>query len=111
MLRVPQACVGPAQVQQLLGRALLLKTPAAAQHQDVVRVPDGGEAVRDADGGAASSRGSQGLQDPRLRQGVQRGRGLVEHQDGRVLEHGTGDGNSLLLAPRQLEAALAHLQA
>lgn len=45
-----------------------------------------------------------------LRQGVQAGGGLVEDDNGRVLEDGPGDGYALLLAARQLQPALAHLR-
>ena len=39
---------------------------------------------------------------------VERARGLVEDQDRRPLEDGAGDGDALLLAAGELEAALAH---
>ena len=39
---------------------------------------------------------------------VEAGGGLVEHQDARVFQRGTGDGDALLLATRQLQAALTH---
>jgi hypothetical protein len=39
--------------------------------------------------------------------GVERRGGFVENQDGRVLEQGAGDGDALLFAAGELEAALA----
>jgi len=41
--------------------------------------------------------------------GVQRARGLVQHEDGRVLVQRAGDRDALLLPSGQLEAALADL--
>ena len=38
---------------------------------------------------------------------VKRARRLVQNQDGRILEHGTRDGNALALAARNLDAAFA----
>ena len=34
--------------------------------------------------------------------------GFVQNQDGRVLEHGAGNGDALFLAAGELEAAFAH---
>ena len=50
----------------------------------------------------------QGALDFPLGAGVQRAGGLVQQQDRRVLEDGAGDGDALLLAARQFQAALAH---
>ena len=47
------------------------------------------------------------LLDRRLGAAVERAGRLVEDQDRRVLEQGAGDGDALLLAAGELEAALA----
>ena len=57
--------------------------------------------------GAARGDVVQRLLDRRLGAAVERAGRLVEDQDRRVLEQGAGDGDALLLAARQLEAALA----
>src|SRR5260221_2106868 len=44
-----------------------------------------------------------------FRSAVQRAGGLVQQQDGRVLEHDARNRHALALATRQLDAALAHL--
>jgi hypothetical protein len=40
---------------------------------------------------------------------VERGGRLVEHQDARIFQDGAGDGDALLLAAGELQAALADL--
>ena len=48
--------------------------------------------------------------DDALRLGVERGRRLVEHEDLRVADERARDGHALLLAARQLDAAVADLR-
>ena len=57
--------------------------------------------------GAAGQRGRQRLLHERLVLGVEVAGGLVEHDDGRVLQQHPGDGQALLLAAGQPVAALA----
>src|SRR5258708_831196 len=45
--------------------------------------------------------------DSRTCSAISRGKRLVEHQDGRVAQQGTGDGEPLALAARELDALLA----
>ena len=63
----------------------------------------------DDDGGPPLGGLAQGLHDAVLRDGVQGGGGLVEHEDGAVLEDGPGDRHPLLLAAGQLQTPLPNL--
>ena len=56
---------------------------------------------------AALQRGGQRLLHERLVLGVEVAGGLVEDDDGRVLQEHAGDGQALLLAAREAVAALA----
>ena len=64
---------------------------AAVEDDDLVRVADRGEAVRDDDRGPVTGEPGDGLLDQRLRLRVDRGGGLVEDEDGGILEDGSGD--------------------
>jgi hypothetical protein len=77
------------------------------QHDDLVGVDDGRKAVGDGQHGPVAAEGAQFFLNGALGLGVERGGGLVEDQDRRVLEDGAGDGDALLLAAGELEAALA----
>src|SRR5205823_974247 len=94
--------------QQLLMRTLL-DDVATLEHDQAVHPGDGGEPVRDGDDGLARHERAQARLNCGLDLAIERRRGLVEHQDGRVLEDHAGDGDALALAPRQLHAALADL--
>ena len=50
-----------------------------------------------------------GVLDQLLRLGVDGGGGLIQHEDARVGQHGTGKGNQLLLAGGETVAALTHI--
>ena len=67
---------------------------------------DGGQAVGDHQGGAVLHEHLQGLLDRPLTFGVQGAGGLVQDQDGRILEQGPGDGQALALAAGQGGAGL-----
>ena len=54
-----------------------------------------------------SMRRSKGLLHGGLAFRIQGARGLVQHEDGTVGQHGAGDGDALALAARELDAALA----
>ena len=74
---------------------------------DFIGVPDGGKPVRDHERGTALHQaGKRVLYEP-LALGVKRGGSLVEDQDGRILEHGAGDGDALPLAARELCAPIS----
>ena len=51
-----------------------------------------------------------GGRDHLLGGGVERGRGLVQQQDGGLLDDGARDGDALLLPARELPAAQAYLE-
>ena len=71
--------------------------------------PDGGEPVGDDEGGAALGQGVEGLLDLGLGDGVQGGGGLVQDQDGGILQEDPGDGHALLLAAGEEGAALTDI--
>ena len=83
--------------------------PALVEDDDLVGVDDGREAMGDDDRGPARGDALQGLLDRRLGPAVEGAGRLVEDQDRRVLEQGSGDRDALLLAAGKLEAALADL--
>ena len=64
---------------------------------DLIGVPDGGEPVGDGDRGAVPGEFFQALLDPALALVVQGARGLVEDEDGRILQEYAGDGDALFL--------------
>src|ERR1035437_2875179 len=83
------------------GDAALLK------HGDAVGAANGAEAMGDHDHGAALHQvGKRGLYQ-RFALGVKRGGGLVEDENGRVLEDGAGDGDALAFAAGKPEAFFA----
>ena len=96
------------------GHQLLVAAPlghgALVEHEDLVAVYHGGEPVGDDDAGPAPGGLVEGAHDGGLGDGVEGGGGLVEDEDGRVLEDGAGDGHALLLAAGELQAALADLE-
>src|SRR5690606_3959891 len=93
---------------QQRGVRAALDDAAMVQHQDLVRMHHGGEAVGDDQGGAAAGDAVELGLDRLFGARVERRGGLVEDQDGGVLEQRAGDGHALLLAAGELEAALAH---
>ena len=87
----------------------LLGDLAVLEHHDPARLADRGEAVGDHDRGAAGEQAPEALLDARL--GVEidvRGR-LVQDEDARVGDQGSGERDQLALAGRELGAALAYL--
>ena len=80
---------------------------AGIEHDDLVGMDDGGEPVGDDDGGAVLGDAVQRALDVALGMAVEGGGGLVQDQDGRGLEDGAGDGDALLLAAGEFQAALA----
>ena len=71
------------------------------QHQDMVRVHQGGDAVGNQDDGAAAGIILQRSADFRVGFSIHGGQGIVKNHDWRVLRQHTGDGDALLLAPGQ----------
>ncbi len=89
--------------------AAVLLQALIGQHPDHVRAPDGGEAMGDGEGGAALAELLQGALYQKLRLVVQRAGGLIQQQDGRILQKDPGDGQALLLPAGQLHPPLAHM--
>src|SRR5436190_14095508 len=93
--------------------AVELRVDAASRHQRVVRAAlddfcivdhenrigaaDGAEVVRDDDAGSAFHETLERLHDRVLGRGVESRRRLVEYEDRRVANDGTGDRNALTL--------------
>ena len=86
-----------------------LGDPALVENHDLVGIDHGRQAVGDDDAGPALGDVAKGLLDRRLGAAVEGAGRLVEDQDRRILEQGSGDRDPLLLAARQLEPALADL--
>ena len=80
-----------------------------AQHEDAVVILDGGQAVGDGQGSAAVGQLLEALAHQDLALVVEGAGGLVEDEDGRVLQEDPGDGDALLLTARELDAALADI--
>ena len=82
---------------------------AAVDHHDAVGVPHRRQAMGDDQGRATLHQLGQRLLDQELALGVEVGGGLVQDQDGRILQEGARDREALALAAGELHAALAHL--
>ena len=96
----------PPRARQLGVRAAF-DDPAALVDEDPVGAQDRRQAVGDRDRRAALHESLEGGLDEPLGDGVERRGRLVEDEDPRILEQHPGDGDALLLAARQLVAALA----
>jgi hypothetical protein len=99
--------IQPVGCQQLVVAAQL-QQPAIVEHGDAVGGTDGGEPVCHHHRGAAAHQARQRLLYEALGLVVERRGGLVQDEDGRVLEDGAGDGHALALAARQARATVAH---
>ena len=97
----PHAGVAAALGQQL--RACALDDAARVHDQNFVRVHHGGEAVRNQQRGLVLRSALQLGLDGALVGGIQRAGGLVEDEDGRVLEQRARNGHALLFTARELE--------
>ena len=104
-LRIVQRGVEPAPGHQLVVIALLGDL-SVLQHQNEIRVLNGGQAVGDDEAGAALHQPVHGLLDLDLRAGVHVGGGLVQNEHGGVAEHGAGDGDKLPLALGDVHAVV-----
>ncbi len=78
-------------------------------HGDAIGIENGGEAVGDHNRGTPLKQLCQGLLNVAFRAGVERRGGFVQDQDLGVFEEGPGNGQALLLAPREHGAALTDL--
>ncbi len=91
-------------IQQFLVGALL-DDLAVIDHQDVVGIPDGAQAVGDDEAGASGHQAQQGLLDAGLGARVHAAGGFVEDQDCRVGQDGAGDGEQLALSLTEVAGA------
>ena len=85
----------------------LSTTRAVLQHQDPVGADHAGQAVRQDQRRAAGHQPVERLLDHRLVLGIDRRQRLVEHQDRRIPQQRTGDGEALALPAGEPRAALA----
>ena len=92
---------------QKRGVRAALGDPAVRQHEDLVGVLDGRDAVRDEDRGAPARDRAQAVQDLRFRVRVHRRENVVEDQDARPLGNGACQRGALLLAAGEGHATLA----
>ncbi len=83
-----------------------LDDPTVVDHQDLIRVADGAQAVRDHEARPALHEAKHGLLDVQLRARVHAAGGLVQDEDGGIRQDGAGDGQELPLALAQASAFL-----
>ena len=87
--------------------AALFDDAALVEDEDAIGADHARQPVRQDEGRASGREAVDRLLDHRLVFGVDRGQCLVEDQDRRVAQQGAGDRQSLALAARQHDAALA----
>ncbi len=107
-LRAENLVVELAVAQQVLVPALG-RDPAVVQHQDQVRIADGADPLGDDEHGALARPNEpvERVADGRLGFGVDRRGAVVQDQQARIDQQGARDRQSLALATRQADAALA----
>ena len=105
-LEVVELPVLGAEREQLLVRPLLDDLPPH-HDDDAVGAPDGRESVRDDQGRAVHHEPFDRLLDEAFRLGIERRGRFVEDEDGRVLQEGARDRESLALASRERHAELS----
>ena len=92
-------------VQRAGGQQLLLLpmggNPATFHHNNVVRAGHRAQPVGNDDQRLALRQPGDSLLNDRLILRVDAGGGLVENDDRGILQHGEGNGNGLLFAPRR----------
>ena len=84
----------------------MLHDTTLVQHIYLVRIAYGAQAMRDADGGAALHQALQSLLHQVFTLGVESAGGLIEDQDGRVLQYGTRYADALTLASAEPATAI-----
>ena len=109
-LAAPQARVETAAREQLLMPAAFGDDPLV-EHQDFIGMHDGRQPVRDDQRRAPPGDPLERGLNLALGEAVERRGRLVEHQNRRRLQNGARDGDALLLAAREFQAALADLRA
>ena len=80
---------------------------AGFDDQDLFGAANGRESMGDDERGAAAHQVAQPFLDQGLGFGIEAGRGFVENQDARIGQNRAGDGDALLLAAGELDAAFA----
>ena len=105
-LQLHQFPILPAPLHELLVRSLL-DDFSVLHHYDFVGVLHRAEAVGDDDARAVFHQHIEGVLHQPLGLGVEGGGGLVEDEDGRVGQHGPGDGEPLALAATEFYAPVA----
>ena len=81
---------------------------AAVEHNDLIRMADGADALGDDDFGRIMKLCCQTLAQLRVRAVVQRGEGVVEDQNFRLPRQRAGDGKPLLLPAGNVAAKLCN---
>ncbi len=84
-----------------------LDDPPCLEHDNLVGVAHGRNAMRDDDGRAILHHAAQARQNFFLGVRVHSGERVIQNQNARIGHHGTRDGGALLLPARQRDAALA----
>lgn len=101
--RIQPACCGERRVCALLGDA------PGLQYEDLICANDGGKAVGDHNDGSATSQRGKGFLDQHFVFRVGKGGGLVQYDDGGILEDRAGQRDALLLAAGKVGALGADL--
>src|SRR5262245_56966403 len=96
-LELPERAVETISLQQLGVRALVDQLPVL-EDQDAIRPLDGREAMRDHQAGAPGEELVDGVLQQMLRLRVDARRGLVEHQDGGIIQERPSDRKELALS-------------
>ena len=76
----------------------LFNDVAVAHNENFIRVPDGGETVCDYKAGASLHHFVEGLLDTDFGERIDGGGRFIEDQDGRKVQHDSGDAEELLLS-------------
>src|SRR4029079_11085453 len=105
-IALAELCVAASHGEEFVVFAPLDDAPAI-EDEDLVGMADGGEPVGDDEAGAARHEAIEGALDEALGLGIDAGGGLIEDEDGRILQQGAGDGDALLFADAELYTALA----
>src|ERR1700730_12619808 len=87
-----------------------LHDPALVEHDDLVGIAACGKPMRDHEGRPVLGDKIERVLNLAFGEGVERRGCLVENEDRRRLENGSGDGDALLFAAREFEAAFADLR-
>ena len=84
----------------------VLGDAALFQHENLIRILRGRNALGDDDRGHAFAQTLQASADGCVRLGIHGAQGVIEHQDAVVIQNRPGDGNALFLAAGQGHALL-----